>query len=288
MVRNDTVTGSPTKNKAIHNFTYSINGATPAQIDPIHFTYIMDSAFAIYDRNKAGGNYFYNTLSDGDILTVENTEFRFHMGVMQAKQSPGCKYGYFSDFAANDAAAGIGCYLQGNSTIVCNLNPVQLVANGGTSYQWIAPIEPSHVDLLDYDTIPDPFFFPDSSGVYYFDVVITGECQSKNIIKTQISVMESTTASFSFSSDIGCSPFSPSLTNHSDTNIGVIQVWRIEPAVGNDIFIDQDTIPRSFNLDLPENHTDSIQVHTVGLTVKGAFNTCPSTRTKDIKVLPTL
>ena len=286
MVRNDTLTGSPTKNQAIHNFTYSINGGPDVAINPNHFTYIMDSAFAFYDRTKAGGNFFYNALVDGDILRVENPMSRFHMGVMQAKQSPGCKVGYFSDFAANDASAGIGGYLQGNSKIFCNLNPIQIVANGGTSYKWYAPVDSALVGRLDYDSVPDPFFFPDTSGIFYFNVVITGECQSKDTLNTQIVVMQSNASSFSFSGDEGCSPFAPIVANQSDTIAGGTQVWTIKPATGSAYQIDQADTSRTFSLTLPDNNTDSIQTHTVELVVKGPFNSCPSTTAKNIKVKP--
>jgi PKD repeat protein len=286
MVRNDTTTGSPFRNQAIHNFTYSINGGPPVQIDPNHFTYIMDSAFAVYDRTKAGGSAYYNNVVDGQILRVDNPIARFHLGTMQARQSPGCRYGYFSDFAASDASAGIGGFTQGNSEIFCNLNPIRVVAGGGTSYKWYAPFDPPLVNQLDYDTVAAPYFFPDSSGIYYFNVIVTGECQSKDTLPVEIIVLESATTSFSFSSDLGCSPFAPTLNNQSDTIVGVNQVWTIKPAVGSAYQIDQDTIPRTFDLLLPENHTDSIQVHTVELIVKGPFNSCPTKQSKDIRVKP--
>jgi PKD repeat protein len=286
MVRNDTLTGSPTRNQAIFNFTYSINGGAPIPINPNHFTYIMDSAFAIYDRYKAGGAAYYNTVVDGQVLRVDNPMNRFHLGVMQGIQSPGCKYGYFSDYAASDASAGIGGFTQGNSDIFCNINPIRIVAGGGTSYKWYAPFDPPLVNKLDYDTVAAPYFSPDSSGIYYFNVVVTGECQSKDTLPVEIIVLESTSSSFSFSSDEGCSPFAPTLTNLSDSVVGVNQVWTVYPAVGSAYQINQDTIPRIYDLPLPENHTDSIQTHTISLVVKGPFNSCPSQKSKDINVKP--
>jgi PKD repeat protein len=286
MVRNDTVTGSPTRNQAIYNFTYSIDGGPPVAINPNHFTYIMDSAFAVYDRNKAGGGAYYNSVVDNQILRVENPIARFHLGVMQGKQSPGCKYGYFSDYAASDASAGIGGFTNGPSGFFCNLNPIQIVASGGTSYKWYAPYEPSLIDQLDYDTVSSPYFFPDTTGAFYFNVVIGGECNSKDTLETEILVSEEASTSFTFSADEGCSPFAPVLTNNSDTVIGVTQIWTIYPATGSAYQINQDTIPRTFSLSLPENHTDTIQTHNVKLIVKGLYNSCPTQRSKDIKILP--
>lgn len=286
MVRNDTLTGSPTRNQAINNFKYSINGGPMQNMNPAHFTYIMDSAFAVYDRTKAGGGAYYNAVTDGQTIRVENNMARFHLGTMQAINSPGCRYGYFSDFAASDAGAGIGGFTQGNSGIFCGLDPIQIVAGGGTSYRWYAPYDPLLVNQLDYDTIAAPYFTPDTTGIFNFNVVVTGECQSRDTLPVQILVMNNTSASFSFSSDIGCSPFAPTLNNQSDTVYGVNQVWTVKPAVGSAYQINQDTIPRSFDLLLPENHTDSIQLHKVELVVKGPFNSCPSKQTKDIKVLP--
>jgi len=286
MVRNDTTTGSPTRNQAIYNFTYSIDGGPSTAINPNHFTYIMDSAFAVYDRNKAGGAAYYNNVNDNEVLQVYNPIARFHLGAMQGIQSPGCKYGYFSDYAASDALVGIGGFTQGNSDIFCNLNPIHLVANGGTSYQWYAPFEPGLIDKLDYDTIADPYFFPDTTGIYYFDVIVTGECQTKDTLHTEVLVFQEAATNFTFSSDEGCSPFAPELTNLSDTVIGVSQVWTLETAASGQYQINQDTVPRTFELPLPENHTDSVQTHTLTLVVKGVFNTCPTRKSKDIKVKP--
>lgn len=285
MVRNDTVASSPNRNQAIHNFTYSIDGGPPQVIPASHFTYIMDSAFAIYDRTKAGGAAYYNSVSDGQILRVDNPIARFHLGVMQAIQSPGCKYGYFSDYAASDASAGVGGYTLGPSDYVCSLNPVQLVANGGTWYQWGGTFDPLLVNRLDHDDIAAPYFFPDSAAVYYFYVLVGGECQSQDSLNIEVIVGEEYASNFSFSADVGCSPFTTDLTNLSDTN-APIQIWNIIPAVGSAYELNQDTLPLTFPLTLPENFTDSIQTHTVRLIVKGPSNSCPTSKTKEIKVKP--
>lgn len=286
MVRNDTLTGSANRNQAIHHFTYSINGGPSQVIPAAHFTYIMDSAFAIYDRTKAGGAAYYNGVIDGQTLRVDNDIARFHLAVMQGIQSPGCKYGYFSDYAASDFAAGIGGYTLNQSDIYCNLNPIRLVANGAQTYQWSTPFDPLLVDKLDYDNVAAPYFFPDTTGIFYFDVLMRGECQSDTTVRLEIIVAQSTMADFEFSADEGCSPFAPVLTNNSDTIIGVSQVWTIQTAATGTYQINQDTIPRSFALDLPENHSDTMQVHRVKLVVKGVANSCPSTEYKDIKVKP--
>ncbi len=285
VVRNDTAASSPNRNQAIHNFTYSIDGGPPQVIPASHFTYIMDSAFAIYDRTKAGGAAYYNSVSDGQILRVENPIARFHLGVMQAIQSPGCKYGYFSDYAASDASAGVGGYTLGPSDYVCSLNPVQLVANGGIWYKWGGTFDPLLVNKLDFDDIPAPYFFPDSAGVYYFYVLLGGECQTQDSINIEVIVGEEYASNFSFSADVGCSPFTTNLTNLSDTN-APIQIWNIIPAVGSAYELNQDTLPLTFPLTLPENYTDSIQTHTVKLIVKGPSNSCPTNKTKEIKVKP--
>lgn len=285
MVRNDTATGSPDRNQAIYHFTYSIDGGLPIAMNPNHFTYIMDSAFAYYDRVKAGGAAYYNSVSDNQILHVENDLERFHLGAMQGDYSDGCRYGYFSDYAASDALAGVGG-LTYQWDYYCSLNPVQLVADGGETYRWYAPFEPGLINLLDNDSIANPYFFPDSVGDYFFNVIITGECNSKDTLETEVLINTAAVNNFMFSADKGCSPFAPTLTNLSDTVVGIVQLWTIYPAIGSAYQIDQDTIPMTFALPLPENHTDTIQVHTIELKVKGVHNSCPTTRSKDIKVLP--
>jgi PKD repeat protein len=288
LVRNDTVTGSPTKNKAIHNFTYSINNGVPVQINPNHFTYIMDSAFAVYDRSKAQAlnhKAYYENVLDGQLLRVDNSVGRFHLGTIQASKSPGCKYGYFSDFANSAPDAGIGGFTQGESELFCSLNPIQMVAGGGTAYKWTTPFDPTLIDRISFDTVAAPIFYPDSTGIYYFDVEITGECYTSVKLPLEIIIMEATLASFSFSNDDDCSPFAPILFNQTDTIVAPNQVWIVKPAVGNAYEISQDTIPRNYNLSLPLNKTDSIQVHTVELIVDNN-NACPSKQSKEFKVRP--
>ena len=285
MVRNDTAVGSPTRNQAIHHFTYSINNGPPIALNPDHFTYIMDSAFAIYDRDKAGGGAFYNTINDGDVVRVENDLARFHLGVMQGRASPGSKYGYFSDYAESGASAGIGGFTQPPSDVFCSLNPIRLVAGGGTAYQWTTPLDPLLINQLDYDTVAAPYFFPDTSGYYYFNVIVTGECFTTQTLEIDVLVLAGTASNFTFSSDVGCSPFAPIMTNNSDTVIGTSQIWTIETAASGTYQIDQDTIPRTYPLLLPENHTDTIQKHTVTLIVKNG-NDCPTEKTKVISVKP--
>jgi PKD repeat protein len=286
MVRNDNNPASPNYNKAISHFTYSINGGTKQTIPASHFTYIMGGAFAVYDRTLAGGAAFYNTLPNNQTLTVENDIARFHLGVMQGSSSGGCKYGYFSDYAASSFSAGIGGYTMPPSEVYCDLSPIRLVANGAQTYKWTTPYDPALISKLDYDTVAAPYFFPDTTGIYYFDVEMTGECQATETQTLEVIVAQGTISNFGFSSDEGCSPFAPTLSNYSDTVIGVTQIWTIQTAATGSYQINQDTIPRTFALTMPENHSDTLQVHTVKLVVKGVSNSCPSTSYKDIKVKP--
>lgn len=285
-VRNDTVTGSPTRNQAINHFTYSINGGTPVAMNPGYFTYIMDSAFAYYDKTKAGAAAYYNNTVDGDILQVDNDIAKFQLGVMQGKQSPGCKYGYFSDYAQNAPSVGIGGYTQGQTATFCNLDPIHLVASGGTSYKWYAPFDSGLVSQLDYDTVEAPYFTPDTAGTYYFNVVITGECFTKDTLQTELIVMTQPQPDFTLSADAGCTPFDPLITNNTNSAIAYSQIWTITPANSSSYQINQDTIPNSFVLNLPDNLSDTIQKHRITLAVKGIANSCPASLTDTVSVLP--
>lgn len=288
MVRNDTSTGSALKNQSIENFTYTINGNSWTQIPPSHFTFIMDSAFAIYDRYKAGGDAFFLNVTDGDLLRVSNTTSRFHMGAILGKSTPGNKYGYFSDFGYSQASAGIGGYTQPPKGIFCDLSPVQLVAGGGVTYLWEPRYEKDSAlaSLLSNDTIAAPFFTPDTIGDFHFRVNITGECQSVDSLYLLVKTRENNEAKFTISADTSCSPFAPTLTNLSNTTDGDRQLWTITPAVGSPYEINQDTIPRIFDISLPDNNTNSIQTHKVELMVVSSDNSCPVTSTKNITIQP--
>ncbi len=288
MVRCDTA-GDPTE--AVNSFTYYINDVEIGQINPDHFVYIMDSAFAYYDKTKAhdlGEVAYYENVTDDDLLRVENSSARFHLGVIHASKSPGCRYGYFSDFANSEPDAGVGGYLKGQKKTVCNTNPIQLVANGGTSYTWTTPDDANLINDLSATDIADPYFYPDSAGTYHFQVEIEGDCWGTETFDIMIYVLTATSANFTVSPDDGCSPFTPTLYNLSDTVNAPIQTWTIIPPVklANAYNISQDSMPMNFDLPLYENHSDSIQTYTIKLVVSGENNACPSAKTKTVTVKP--
>ncbi len=286
MVRCDT-SGDPTE--AVNGFTYYINDVDMGQIDPDHFVYIMDSSFAYYDKTKAkdlGEVAYYDNVDDGDILRVENSVSRFHFGIIHASKSPGCRYGYFSDFANSEPDAGVGGYLQGQKKIVCNTNPIQLVANGGSSYTWTTPDVDTLINYLSATDIADPYFYPDTAGTYHFQVEIEGDCHGSETFDIYIYVLSQTAANFTVSPDVGCSPFSPTLYNLSDTGNAPIQTWTIIPPEDDAYTISQDTMPMTFDLLLGLNESDSLQTYTIKLQVSGEDNACPSTKTKTVTVKP--
>ena len=100
--------------------------------------------------------------------------------------------------------------------IYCNLDPIQLVARGGRSYEWHAitgnSYDPSITALLNHANIADPIFDPDAQGTYVFRVIAAGECYSKDSIDITLQVNESFEANFSIDPDVGCSPHSINIT----------------------------------------------------------------------------
>ena len=283
MVRNDT--SGPNKNQAIHHFTYTINNGTPKQIPPGHFKYIMDSTFAVYDRTLAKANAYYNSVVNNDILRIENNLNRFHIGVMSGNKSGGCKYGYFSDYAASDADAGIGGVTAGKWIPQCNNNPVRLVAGGGRSYEWHGTYDASLELKLSETDIADPYFYPDTNGTYDFYVLVGGECNSTDSIPLQVTILNQPIPDFGVDAYEGCSPFQTTIYNLSDDVTCAYENWVLISSTGAFGF-DQDTIPRTFDYTFPENTSDTIETYRLQLTVKGPGYSCPMTKYKEIKVKP--
>jgi hypothetical protein len=284
IVRNDTNTVSPYKNQAVNNFYYSVNNGPVIKIDPSHFTYIMDSAFAVYDKTKAGDTVFYDDVSDGDVIRVQNPLSRFHLGVLHANRSSGGKYGYFSDFSFSDGSQG--GYSVPNRITRCDLEPIQLYASGGVFYNWHPAYDTTLSDNISNSKIPNPTFTPDSAGIYYLEVGIQGLCDAGDTLQTLINILPTPEIDFSISERVGCSPFSPLISNKSDTVVGIIQEWKFSQEGEVPYMVDQSELSRSFHWDAPVNNSDSTKQHLIELTVKGAYHTCPVSMQDTVWVLP--
>jgi PKD repeat protein len=282
MVRNDTSFISPFRNQAIHNFTLTVNGVTDT-IPSSYFEYIMDSAFAVTKNLPAVDAYFAGHIAPGDEVRVSNTTSRFHLGVINGGASTGCKYGYFSDYAASPASAGLGGANAVTQDIYCNLDPIQLVASGGIAYRWKCISNPAITSLITDTTIADPYFYPVDTGDFIFTVKVYGECFADTTISMLTRVYIGPTSDFSISENEGCSPFEPTFTNLTNLGYAKKMIWVFDHPYEE---INQDTIPLSFPYTFPDNNTDTIQNYRVRLFSFANYNSCRSVREKWVKVKP--
>ncbi len=286
IVRCDT-SGDPTE--AIKGFTYYIDDVSQGQIDPDHFTFILDSAFAYYNPTKAislGDLPYFENVEDEQTLRVENSNARFHFGVVYASKTPGCRYAYFSDFAANNVSAGVGGAFGNERSISCGLDSVQLVAYGGTSYKWTTPNDIDLVNSLNCDTIADPLFSPDTTGTYVFQVDISGECFGDTTIALLVIVGQEHDVDFILSDTVGCSPLTVLVSNTSENIDDPLQLYTFSGGIGLNQEVNQDTIPLSLSYTFPKNQSDTIQKYTVSLRVSDEWSMCYSEKTDTISILP--
>jgi PKD repeat protein len=282
MVRNDTLTGSPFRNQAIHNFTLTVNGVTDT-VPSAYFEYTPDSAFAVIRNLAAADAYFSNHIVPGDEARVSNSVARFHLGVINGASTTGCKYGYFSDYAATSGLAGIGGVNFDHQQVYCNLDPIQLAAGGGRAYQWECVSDPNYTQYISDSTLADPFFFPPDTGFYRFNVKIIGECSSDTTITLDIYVFLGPSSDFLLSESEGCSPFTPMITNNT-TGYAEDIIWEF----GNPTFeeINQDTVTNPFPYTFPRNYTDQVQTYQIKLTSFSTLHECPNSRIRFVKVKP--
>ncbi|MCG8697014.1 MAG: hypothetical protein MI922_03085, partial [Bacteroidales bacterium] len=169
--------------------------------------------------------------------------------------------------------------------IYCNTDPIRLVASGGQTYDWYGTYDPTLVTKLSATDVADPYFYPDTTGSFHFSVDVSGECWTDTTLQLEVHIINSPVASFALNSQEACSPFDPIVTNNTNTFFAENEIWTIR--LGSKTYeIDQDTLPRTFTLDLPDNNTDTVQVFQITLGATGASNSCGTEKTKYVSVLP--
>ncbi len=283
MVRNDTTPGSPLRNQAVHNFTITSNGvSTP--IPNYYFEYVMDSAYAVLKRDPAVTAFIGTLIEPGREALVQNSVALFHLGVINGHINTGCKYGYFSDYGTSGAAAGIGGSLGEMQDVFCDLDPIRLVAGGGSTYEWWCVSHPEATALLSSTTVAAPFFSPVEKGDYYFNVRISGPCAPSEVLTLRILVWYRPVAEFNIDVVEGCSPLTSTINHNVNTELADEIIWYFDYPNGDEV--SQDTLTNPFTWQFPENNTDSIVSYTVKLFTWGPFNTCPDSREKVVKIRP--
>ncbi|MBN1950583.1 MAG: PKD domain-containing protein [Bacteroidales bacterium] len=284
MVRNDLDPGSEWYYDAINNFTMTVGGIV-YPIPSTYFEYIMGDQFAVLKDIPEVDAFFGDNVAPGQVVQISNPAARFHLGMINGATSTGCKYGYFSDYAASGASAGLGGALSVTQEVYCNLDPIHLVASGGHRYSWECISHPYATSLITDTAYSAPYFFPDTTGDFVFKVTVFGECSSDQEILMLTRVRIGPTSDFTLSENIGCSPFTVTVSNTTDTIHAEDMIWVIDKPYQE---IDQDTIPLVFNHSFPNNFTDTIQTYKLSLYSYSADHNCRSVREKVVKVKPEL
>ncbi len=284
MVRNDTSDASPSKNQSIFNFTLEVDNVV-FNIPETFFEFIQDSAFAVLKDENSVHQFFANRINPGNEAQISNPIARFHLGVVNGGPGDGCKYGYFSDYAANVASAGIGGALAETQDVYCNMDPILLVASGGNAYDWSCISDPSISAYLSDSTAAAPYFYPPDTNTYQFSVKIFGECSQDTTIYMTTIVKHGPTSDFILEDIQGCSPFATSINNTTVGNPKIMK-WAMGEQTNQ---VDQDTMPNPFVWNFPPNNTDTVQNYSIKLyTYQDEFFSCLSMREKTVKILPEL
>jgi PKD repeat protein len=284
MVRNDTDPASPYYYQAINDFVMTVNGID-YPVPSTYFEYIAGDQFAVLKDIPAADDFFADRVSPGDVVRISNPTARFHLGMINGGTSSGCKYGYFSDYAASGADAGLGGALAVTQKVYCDLDPIHLVASGGNRYSWSCVSHPAATALITDTAVAAPYFYPDTTGDFVFKVTVFGECSNDTSLFMLARVRLSPTSDFELSAFEGCSPVEIEITNTTDTNFTEYMVWTIDNPY---LEINQDTMPMTFNHTFPPNISDTIQTYILTLNSWAADYNCPSSRSKAIKVKPEL
>ncbi|MBN2611254.1 MAG: PKD domain-containing protein [Bacteroidales bacterium] len=288
MVRNETSSTSPYKNKSIDNFTLKV-GNNSFHIPKTFFIFLPDSSWAVLDNSNPAVNTFFTQsgrITPGTTATIENPISRFHLGVQNGGPGNGGKYGYFSDYASNRGRAGIGGPKAPSLKTYCNMDPIMFAVEGGIAYKWFS-LAPNAGDTiyLNSTTNSEVYLTPPVPRLYKFGVTIYRECYADTIIYLQARVINGPVADFTVSSNVGCSPFSPLFTNTTDFALADKMLWNFN-AVDYSDTISQTFLTNPFNHTFPENLSDSLQVYRVRLTAWGPYGSCPTEREMVITVKP--
>ncbi|MBN1118200.1 MAG: gliding motility-associated C-terminal domain-containing protein [Bacteroidales bacterium] len=280
--QNETNIASPYKNQAINNFYMVINNDT-TKIPSSYFEYTPDSSFVYLTDSSSIQAFIANQITPGKQVKIYNNVARFHFGTIMGGPSNGMKYGYCSNYTDYRYSAGIGGFSYVTDTFFCDLEPIRLVAHGGINYVWTSPSNPSDVDLLSDDSIAAPYFYPDETGEYNFEVEISGVCHVDTTIHISSYHYYTPTSVFDIDEQEGCSPHTTTITNTSDSSHSAKMIWSFEPS---GILINQDTIDYSFDWNFASNLTDTLVKHTVTLYSYSEGGYCYEARQKEVRIYP--
>jgi gliding motility-associated-like protein len=144
--------------------TFTLNGS-PANIGPGIFQPVPGTAGA-WKYAQIDGSPFIGVQQAS---RVENPNSKFHLGVIHGGSSSGCRYGYFSDFAAYKYE------IESNASILCSGDTLALTTDSlpGATYNWTGPlgINSSGINLQLLNVVPA------QSGNYIISGFTAGSCE---------------------------------------------------------------------------------------------------------------
>jgi len=144
--------------------TFTLNGS-PANIGPGIFQPVTGTA-GTWKYAQIDGSSFIGVQQAS---RIENPNSKFHLGVIHGGANSGCRYGYFSDFAAYKYE------IESNASILCSGDTLALTTDSlpGATYNWSGPlgINSNGINLQLLNVVPA------QSGNYVISGFSPGACE---------------------------------------------------------------------------------------------------------------
>ena len=144
--------------------TFTLNGS-PANIGPGIFQPVPGTA-GTWKYAQIDGSSFIGVQQAS---RIENPNSKFHLGVIHGGANSGCRYGYFSDFAAYKYE------IESNASILCSGDTLALTTDSlpGATYNWTGPlgVNSNGINLQLLNVVPA------QSGNYIISGFTVGSCE---------------------------------------------------------------------------------------------------------------
>jgi PKD repeat protein len=232
---------------------------------------------------KIPGSHWWTTQLDLDAEVgqysrnmISNSKEIFHLGTLNGGKSNGGNYGYFSNYSMVEGRSYVSGVGQPGIKL-CYGEEVQLVADGGLSYEWLEfddvtlTYKPGRF-LSDY-TAQKPYATPFSS-IKYSVVVKGASCAVPDTVGVELLVADSLSSDFETDVAFGCAPLTVNVTNNSHGNEK--NQWYIND-VSRTLVADPDTF-------MFFNNTDTAQDYKITLVTRNKY--CIKIMEKQIRVYP--
>ncbi len=170
--------------------------------------------YVLRDADKEFGDAYGGGIPKDVATKIVNTLDVFHLGVVSTAAARHVKYGYFSDFGRNEASVEvIDATIPGNEAkIGCFGDTVQLLARGGTSYEWYDQLTGDQKYLSD-PFIADPVLIDlPVYPLYKYNVYVGGDC-ADTTLTVYVKINPNVEAFFQIDKAIGCAPLNVNIDN---------------------------------------------------------------------------